>query len=251
MARPRKNGDDVLLQLVNRYFSEEAGGNTSLLKCSLLEEYAASQGVNAKAYDFRRSVPVRMRIDELKELAKNENGLGILSGSAYKSLDITALLASRRNPQKLSRVIGELDDYWKSVYAQACHIVSENKGLKDEIRFLKMKNEETEEKLQEAERCVREQKSREIRLEQENRYLRSQLKRYLYPALANEILFQEHEVDTPEVRISEKARKELIDGTAPSSIAEVMGSDNKNMNRAEQMLEGMWTSTIRRKNESD
>ena len=63
MARPRKLSDDEMLKIVDSFY--ESNGNPSMLKCSLLEEYAISIGVEVKAYDFRRNEAVRHRMDEL------------------------------------------------------------------------------------------------------------------------------------------------------------------------------------------
>lgn len=55
MARPKKTDSDELVAIVDSYFTTEAAGNPAKLKCSLLEEYAARRGKQAKAYAEARS----------------------------------------------------------------------------------------------------------------------------------------------------------------------------------------------------
>ena len=88
MARPRKADADELIQLVDSYFTTEAAGDPSKLKCSFLERFAARNGRDIKAYDFRRYPEVRERMEELKAMVLNENGMQMLKGNSYKSLDI-------------------------------------------------------------------------------------------------------------------------------------------------------------------
>ena len=92
MARPRKTDTEELIQLVDSYFTTEAAGDPSKLKCSMLEGFAARMGKAAKAYDFRRDPQVRKHIEELKSMVLNENGMQMLQGSAYKGLDIEKVL---------------------------------------------------------------------------------------------------------------------------------------------------------------
>lgn len=116
MARPKKTSSEELVRLVDSYFTTEAAGNPAKLKCSLLESYARRNGVDAKAYDFRRDPKVRERIEQLKMIVLNENGMGLQFGSPYKNLDVDRIMKARRDPDELRTVLGELDAYWKQIY---------------------------------------------------------------------------------------------------------------------------------------
>ena len=63
MARPRKYDTEDMIKIVNTFFEEN--GNPSMLKCSILEKYAQSIGIDLKAYDFRRNTKVRKLMEEL------------------------------------------------------------------------------------------------------------------------------------------------------------------------------------------
>jgi len=86
MARPRKLETRELVQIAESFY--ESHGNPAKLKFSLLEEYAMSLGIDAKAYDFKRNETVRKRMDELR-VASDASGSGAI---AYKSLDVEAML---------------------------------------------------------------------------------------------------------------------------------------------------------------
>ena len=75
MARPKKIDTEQLVRLVDSYFTTEAAGDSSKLKCSMLEVFANRNGIEVKAYDFRRNQKVRNRIEELKQLVLEENGM--------------------------------------------------------------------------------------------------------------------------------------------------------------------------------
>lgn len=242
MSRPKKTDDNNLINLVDQYFSLIACGDPAKLKFTLLEEYARSQGSTAKAYDFRRNQAVRDRINELTELVEKENTHWLLTDSAYKNVDIVALLTARRDTGELVRIIEEMDAYWKKVYESAFEMLRENADLKKQLRqkeqlLFKYQNnwDQTQAELDDPRRRCRE-------LEKENRYLRVSIKKYLYPALANEILVEEHALINADTTVTEIAKKDMIEGGLPSSTTEAIATDRKVVNKAERLLNAMWES---------
>ena len=192
MARPRKADADELIQLVDSYFTTEAAGDPSKLKCSFLERFAARNGRDIKAYDFRRYPEVRERMEELKAMVLNENGMQMLKGNSYKSLDIASVLKARRDPDELRKVLGEMDTYWKQVYEKCISLSRENIEFQNTIRQLKNDNSAFAQSVQAKETDTGRILWEKNKLAAENRYLRKMLKTYLYPAVANEILKQEN-----------------------------------------------------------
>lgn len=242
MARPKKTDSDELVAIVDSFFTTEAAGNPAKLKCSLLEEYAARIGKPAKAYDFRRDEKVRLRIDELKALVRNENGMGIQLGNPYKSLDVEKIMRARRDPDELRTALGELDAYWRYVYESTLQMrrdsekeLSEKKQLKEQCESLLQEKEASQKKYAEARSEVRS-------LTVENRYLRKMLRTYLYPALANEILVEENQLKNPDTEVTPQAKNKLIDGKFPSAASEAMSPDAKMLSREEELLKQMWES---------
>ena len=242
MARPKKTGSDELLAIVDSYFTTEAAGNPSKLKCSLLEEYAARLGKQIKAYDFRRDEKVRQRIEELKTLGKNENGMGIKLGNPYKSLDAARIMKARQDPDELRTVLGELDSYWRYVYESTLEIrkdaetaAAQKKHL-EEAHAVLLHEKESLVKSNEAARS-------EIRhLTIENRYLRRMLRTYLYPALANEILADENQLKDPDTEVTPLAKEKMVDGKFPSPVSAALAEDRKLLSREEELLKQMWNT---------
>ncbi|MBR2562247.1 MAG: hypothetical protein IKH57_17405 [Clostridia bacterium] len=242
MARPKKTSSEDLLAIVDSFFTTEASGNPAKLKCSLLEEYAARIGKEAKAYDFRRDEKVRLRIDELKALVQNENGMGIQLGNPYKSLDVDRIMKARQDPDALRTALGELDSYWKYVYESTLQLRQEAESKATEMKKLEEKCDSFEQEniaLRKNNAAVR---SEARGLMTENRYLRKMLRTYLYPALANEILKEENQLKNPDTEVTPQAKEKMIDGKFPSSVSAALSDDRKVLSREEELLQMMWDS---------
>jgi hypothetical protein len=242
MARPKKTESDELVAILDSFFTSEAAGNPAKLKCSLLEEYAARLGKQAKAYDFRRDEKVRRRIEELKALVRNENGMGIQLGNPYKSLDVARIMKTRQDPDALRAALGELDSYWRYIYESTLQIrcdaetgASERKQLEKDCEALRKENEALRK-----EHTVSESEVRSLTIE--NRYLRKMLRTYLYPALANEILADENQLKNPDTEATTQAKEKLIDGKFPSAASAAYADDKKMISREEELLRQMWAS---------
>lgn len=242
MARPKKTESDELVAIVDSYFTTEAAGNPAKLKCSLLEEYAARNGKQAKAYDFRRDEKVRKRIEELKQLVRNENGMGIQLGSPYKSLDIARIMKSRRDPDELRIVLGELDSYWQGIYESTLQIRREAGKNAEDKKLLHEKCEALAAEKEAAQKDNSASRAEVRKLTIENRYLRKMLRTYLYPALANEILVEENQLQNPDTEVTPLAKEKLIDGKFPSATSEAYAGDKKMLSHEEELLRQMWDS---------
>lgn len=243
MARPRKADADELIQLVDSYFTTEAAGDPSKLKCSFLERFAARNGKDIKAYDFRRYPEVRERMEELKAMVLNENGMQMLKGNSYKSLDIASVLKARRDPDELRKVLGEMDAYWKQVYEKCISLSRENMEFQNTIRQLKNDNSAFAQSVQAKETDTGRILWEKNKLAAENRYLRKMLKTYLYPAVANEILKQENLLENPDTEVTEAAMERMADVGIPASFSETVSADRKMRSREEELLQRMWKET--------
>ncbi len=221
------------------YFTTEAAGNPAKLKCSCLEEFAARNGYEAKAYDFRRNAEVRAHMEELEAMVLNENGMQMILGEAYKSMDISGMLKARRDPDELRMVLGEMDGYWRQVYEKSVQISGKNKELQQKLHAARDAGTELERQLEELKAKEAENAAANNKLMAENRYLRKMLRTYLYPALANEILQQEDLLENADTRITQEAGK-LIDGRFPSAFSEAAAGDARQISSVEAALEKMW-----------
>lgn len=240
MARPKKSNTDEMIQIVDTYFTTEAAGNPDRLKCSLLEEFAGRNGYLVKAYDFRRDVNVRKHIEALKQMVLDDNGMRIILGESYKSLDVNRILKVRRDPDQLRQVMGEMDAYWKQIYDNSIETTKKVAEFRREKEHLKAELKSVTQRIYDNEKESIENVSNNKALLLENRYLRKMLKAYLYPALANEILQQENLLKNADTEVTVQAKDRLIDGKFPAALREVTEVDKKIQNHEEALLEKMW-----------
>ncbi len=237
MARPRKMKTDMMLKIVDDFFNNIADGNTSMLKYSLITEYAIKLGHLVAAYDFRRNVKVRNKIDEFK----NTNGAFIGSKPmVYKNLNVTEFLNNNRNVERLKKSLLELDVYWSSIFEYANKVVVKNKKLvkiKRELNAhiddLVIKNKVLTDK-------TKKLSTEKRQLVLENRYLKRTLKENLYPALANEILRSNDMHIKDECAISDETIGKMTDINNIKSFSEIIKQDDKMISDEEVILSKMW-----------
>ncbi len=239
MPRPRKNDSDELIRLVDEFFTSEACGNPAKLKGSLLESYAARRGSTAKSYDFRRDPAVTGHIEYLKKLVSDENGIRVINGSAYKTLDTAALLKKYHDPDSLTKALLEIDAHWKSIYEASCNADTAYRRCRRELSSCREALGEKEASIEGLSARNRELASDNNRLAKENRYLRSMLRTYLYPALANSILEEEHVSRGGTEQVTRDAVPGLVDGRFPRSLSESVRADRAIRAKEEALLKKM------------
>jgi len=238
MARPKKTDTGTMVQIVDSFF--ESTGDPSKLKCSFLEEYAASLGMDVKAYDFRRNAAVRQRMKELRDLSLLRSDEGVI---AYKSLDVDALLTRCHTKTMLRNSLLELDETWRRIYERAVELSKQNGAL----------TAQSEKAAADRETLVSEVSASSARIAQlnktnretalENRYLKKMLKTYLYPAIANEILLREKVLDQVDTEATQKAVDQLADSVLPSPFHGSVAADRAMLSREEALLDRMWKQT--------
>ena len=117
MGRKKKNNSEKLAALAREFYETEGCGNPAKLKCSNFARYAKAHGCDAQAYDFRRDEAVRAFMDEI--LKRNGEAEEAPLQTAYRTLDIDALLLSSSSMEDFKRNLREMDSYWHSVYDAA------------------------------------------------------------------------------------------------------------------------------------
>jgi len=233
MARPRKWDTGVLLHIVDSYF--ESIGDPGKLKCSFLEEYAASLGMNIKAYDFRRNETVRQRMAELRASIQVD-GVGIVS---YKSMDVDAMMNRSRTREALRNSLLELDETWRRIYEKAAAVSEQNRSFLADIQS-KKQNLDTltaEKGALETKLKTAEVSSKSLLVE--NRYLRKMLRQYLYPAVANEILRAENVLEQVDTEVTQTAMDKLTDPALPAPFSSAVAADRDLVSRAESLVSRM------------
>jgi len=228
---------EMMLEIVDEFFNSEADGNTSMLKYSLIAEYAVCKGHSVAGYDLRRNDEVRAKVKDLK------NTDAIFSDSkpmVYKNLNVSEFVSSNRNIEKLKKSLTELDTYWHNIFEYASKIIVKNKEL---LRNEKQHNKRIDDLTVQSKALAN--KNKELSVENrklvfENRYLKRMLKENLYPAIASEILRDDelHIIDKPTV--PEQTIKKMADANYPKSFAESIKNDQKMLSQEDKILKAMW-----------
>jgi len=234
MARPRKAITEELAHIVDLFY--ESHGDASKLKCSLLAEYAVSLGMDVKAYDFRRNNSVRQRINEIQSAADERLNSGLL---AYRNLDADAFIAKNATKAELKAALLELDSYWRSIFERSVHFAGENTKLLSQIYALKRGEAETAANSDALELELSEKRKAVNALIADNRYLRASLERYLYPAVANELLLRERILEQADTEVTDIAMSELADASPPLSLTAATEQDRQSLSRSGSLLECM------------
>jgi len=234
MARPRKAGAEELPRIVDLFY--ESHGDAGKLKCSLLAEYAVSLGMDVKAYDFRRNESARQRIAEIQSASDERLNSALL---AYKNLDADAFIAENATKAKLKTALAELDNYWRGIFEHSALLSTENAALLSQVFALKRAAAEEAASADALTTELSEKRKSELALLTENRYLRSLLERYLYPAVANEILLRERVLTQTDTEVTDIAMAELADATTTLSLSAATEQDRQELSRSGALLERM------------
>ena len=246
MPRPKKLSSDIMLSLLQSFYDSQIMGDSRRLKYSLLEKYAAEQGYDVKAYDFKRDKKVRAKMEQLKQLSAEDHGARVLQGLSYKSIDAEGMINRCHNKAELVAVITEIDKNWKSVHDAAADIVKRAADTKAEaseqteiIHCLTEDKEHLEEELQAAQ-------SQNSALVKENRYLRKMIRTYLYPGIADQILIEEQAIAYADTNVTESAMTDLADPAVskpPSSFSQSTSKDRRYQSGIRSILTAMMEGT--------
>ena len=78
------------------------------------------------------------------------------------------------------------------------------------------------------------------KLEAENRYLRKMLRKYLYPAVANEILLKENALKDVDTTVTEAAIMDMTEFNSPKSFNDSVSIDLDIQHEEERLIKIMW-----------
>ena len=224
-----------MLRVLESYIKKH--GDASKLKCSNLEKYATTLGINVKAYDFRRDEAVRRRMDELIDNTANDR----ISALTYKNLDADALITNHPTRATLKAALLELDANWRRVYERSVAVSAENTALLSENNSKKHAITELSDEIAAAQTELKLLKHLSAEQQAEIRYLRSVLEKYLYPALADELLRREGVLAHTDTQVSERTMTALTETDTPLPFNDAVEPDSVLLSREQQLLDRMKT----------
>lgn len=212
MARPKQIEDDVLLDLIKKFFNDECRGNIKKLKASEIVKYINANGYPDYPATTLRRTPIAMKyIEELKATVVDEH---YVTSVSYQTIDAALLVNTNRSRDTLIKAITDRDNYYKMIADSAAQTferyytlsrkydteVIARKKLEDTVSALKELNSENKKRIQE--------------LEKELKAYKSVVETYVYPEIANELLTKEGAIrQTDEIIKADSLENDIITAT--------------------------------------
>lgn len=189
MARPKIIEDNVLLDLIKKYFNEECHNNIKKLKTAEIVKYINNNGYpDYPATTLRRTKVATDYIEELKKTIRDEH---YTTSVSYQTIDAALLVDSNRSRDSLIKAISERDCYYKTIADSAAQSFERYNNLKKQYDAEKEINASLTGKITELEELIIKQKSTIKVLTNELNASKSVIETYIYPEIANELLVKE------------------------------------------------------------
>jgi len=224
---------EQMIEVADSYYLVRSEGNEKLMKCSLIAEYASELGYTADGYDFRRNMEVREHIERLKVCAEVYGERRLV----YKTLDVEAFIRNNSGDARLAGALRELDAYWKRAYEYAEQTAAQNRELLKEKAARETALRESAVTLDGLRTETAEINGNNTKLSAENRYLRKMLRKYLYPAVADEILKSENSPTQADTELTETAAHDFIESNLPDSFEASVAKDYRIQSESERFIE--------------
>lgn len=167
---------EEVLKLIDSYMIETGAEKITIPEFG---HYLRAKGYKIQDHTIRREKKWREYMDRINEKDEEKR---IKTVAAYQTIDAAAFIRLNNTPEKMIEALNRLDRYYYEVSTSAAYIFQENKTLKKE----KQAHFRSEQKAENKEKDAR------IReLEKKIDKLRAVIDTYVYPEIANEILYRE------------------------------------------------------------
>lgn len=238
MARPKKASDEMLVSIVEEFYSTVACGDMSKMKFASLEVFSRERGEEIKEHVFRRNAAVLKRIEELKDIASGVQGLQMAVG--YKNLDVDGFIKGCGSLEELRAKLVELDGYWKDVYERSTAAVEDSRKEILSRSVIEKNNAELSKTNEDLGRRYEEIRKENNEIKQENIYFRKIIDKYIMPELARELMRQAN-LPVKEKRryLNPAAYDELIEPKMPLPFTGRQGIGEHKQTRQERLIEEM------------
>lgn len=238
MARPKKASDEMLISIVEEFYSVVACGDMTKMKFAAFEAYSREKGTEIKEHVFRRNEAVLKRMSELKVITDSEQGLSLAVG--YRNLDVDGFIKGCSSLDELKSKLIELDGYWKDIYERSTAFAEESRKEILSRSKIEKNNEALGRANEEVRRNYEEVRKENNELKCENIYLRQLIDKYIMPELARELMRQANlPVKEKRKYLNPKAYDELIEPKIPLPFTGKQGAEDRKMTRQEKLIEEM------------
>lgn len=237
MARKKQIEDDVLLDLIKKYYNDVCHGNGTLLRLPHIAQYVSDNGFEGYSVTtLRRNATARSYIASLQGDIKKASD----SITTYTTLDVDAFIDNNQSRDAMRRSLTELDTHYRNIAESAIAIKQENGRLVEDYDKMNSELAKIKQDNDELKRKCAEQKTELAELRQKNKSMKRFIEDNIYPEMANELLKEDGELKgTVSTHIdTEKTDTRIIrsdtsidtsdDSTSPSqSEDEVASSSSK------------------------
>ena len=189
MARPKTVEDNIILDLIEKYYLEKCGGNSAKLKLPDIADYIAKEtNTSYKVTQLRRNSAAREYIDVLKDTVEQKQLSVVVT---FKSLDIDNFLIKNRTKSSLKTALSELDSYYKTIADSAVELNRNSKEIQDRLTKIEKEKNLFQKELELAENKIQELKKELNQYRINNDALSTVVNTYVYPEIANKLLEKE------------------------------------------------------------
>lgn len=185
MGRNSSISTEVLINLIEEFYTLKCNRDASVLKIPAIGSYIRSKGYPVKDYILRRNEFAREYIDKLRTTTEETH---IRSVSVYRDIDLDLFLQKNNTLSKLKQALTEREGYYREITNSAAYSFKENKVIKVELIEIKKLNNKLKLELNQEIENSKIIKSKNRQLTSENKQLREIIDTYVYPEIANELL---------------------------------------------------------------
>lgn len=208
MARPKQIEDQVLLDLIKRYFNEVCNENPKKLKAVDIAKYINKNGYPDYPVTTLRRTPAAMEyIESLKKSLTDDAYIKLVS---YQTIDAEQFLRQNRSHGQLVKALTELDCYYKTVADSAIIYMDKYHVLYNKYETVKRENEVLTEKNKELESLNKSYNGEKKTLKFELEIYKSIVDTYVYPEIANELLIKEGALRKTKTPLKDNVLKDNI-----------------------------------------
>lgn len=223
MARPKLIEDNVLLDIIKKYFNEECNGNVKKLKTSEIVKYINANGYPDYPVSTLRRTPVAIKyIEELRKLITDEH---YITSVSYQTIDAARLVDGNRSRDTLIKAIIDRDNYYKTIADASAQSFERYNALSKKYDAEIVYRKGLEEKIAALEEQHKESQKYITELKRELMAYKSVVENYVYPEIANELLVQEGAIrQTDAIIKTDVLEADIITATTDIKMASKSGS---------------------------
>lgn len=189
-GRPSKLDMSTKKAIIMDFFVKESECQIEVMQkrdiFARIAKFASNNGYDVKAYDFSRNDEVKIYIEDL--ILQNKQSPERSNNWAYNSINTEYFCRPDISLEARRTLLVEQDDYYRKIYLQATAAINMNETLQKTNSVLLKENTQLKARNSEITAAFEEIKINNGKLTSEARYLKSYIKKYMTPEIADKII---------------------------------------------------------------